>query len=255
MTMTSNKNFMAGTATNGTDPNYKYELMILQKEESGTSYVPGDVKNISSFVYHQLSVGGSNGWEYGVGTTDVAGEVTISTETNVFHGTTSPGDVGVAMSVDGNGVVTMSAGGGMDNFQGFLSADKKTIVGTVTETGKTNYKLMIIQVTGTGEFTPGPLAAGMKFSHMLGCGSSFAGWVHDTITVVPGGGMSFSDWADSFGGSAPSTTYTGNITDTSGTLTITGNPTFHGQISHDKKFSVGTQTPQAGVYFLNVTTN
>jgi hypothetical protein len=154
ITMTSNKNFAAGTSTTGDDPNYKYQLVIMQKVVPGTTYSNADVQS-KSFVYHLLSVGTSNGWEYAVGTTDETGEVTISSMTNVWSGTATPGDIGAAMSVDGNGVVTISAGVGMDNFQGFLSDDKKTIVGTVTETGKTNYRLMIFQVTGQ-TYTAGP---------------------------------------------------------------------------------------------------
>jgi hypothetical protein len=249
MTMTSNKNFVVGTGTNGTTPNFSYQLAIAQKEVSGTSYSSADVQS-KSFVYHMLQVGATNKWKYGTGSTNPTGALNISYENDAIDGESAPGDVGLTISVDSRGVVTMSPD--MGTYQGFLSADKKTIVGTFTEDG-TQYRLMIIQVTGT-EFTVGPLPAGVSFAHMLGCGTSFAGWVHFTNTVAPGGEMSFSDWADSFGGSAPVGPYTGNITTTSGTLTITGNPTYHGQISHDGKFTVGTQTPQAGVYFLNVTT-
>jgi Carboxypeptidase regulatory-like domain len=253
MTMTSNKNFAAGTATNGTDPDYKYQLVIVQK--MGATYSNSDVQNISSFVYHQLGVGANNEWRYGTGYT-TSGERWLTSETDSSGNTTTPGDTGSVISVATNGVVTMT-GTVMSTYEGFLSDDKKTIVGTFSEDSGTTFKLVIIQVTGT-EFTgaPLPLPAGVASSHMLGCGAK-DGWIHDTITVAPGGGMTFSDWADSFGGSAPSTAYTGNITTTSGTLTIAEDPTYHGQISHDGKFIVNTQTGGTDpnfVYFLNVTT-
>ena len=115
---------------------------------------------------------------------------------------------------------------------------------------------MIIQVTGT-EFTVCAMPAGTSFSHMLGVGTGFAGWIHFTSTVAPGGGVTFSDWADSgFGSSAP-VGYTGNITTTSGTVTITEDSTYNWQISHDGKFTVGTQTGGSSpnfFYFLNVDT-
>lgn len=253
MTMTSNKNFIAGTGTNGTTPNFSYQLMIAQKEVTGTVYSNADVHS-KSFVYHQLRVGVDNTWMRGEGNTDATGAITMTSETDP-SGTDTPGDVGATMSVDGNGVVTMSPG--MATFQGFLSADKKTIVGTHGHSGETEgdrgFHLMIIQITGT-EFTVGAMPAGISVAHMLGTGTDFAGWIHFTNTVAPGGGMSFSYWADSgFGSSAPVGTDTGSIT-ASGTLTITGNPTYHGQISHDGKFTVGTQTVNGSYYFLNVTT-
>jgi hypothetical protein len=250
MTMTSTKNLMVGTATNGSSGSYKYQLVILQK--MGGSYSTTNVQSVSSFVQHQLSVGSNNEWRYGTGHTAADGEVWIDSEYKP-SGPVSTGDAGVKISVTTSGVVTMS--GDMATYEGFLSDDKRTIVGTWTETGSgyTDYRLMIIQIPETGQFTTGPLSAGIAYAHMLGCGTGFAAWIHDTTTVASDGTMTFSDWVDSFGGSAPSTTYTGNIADTSGTLTITGNDTFNGQISHDKKFIVGTQT-NSGYYFLNVNT-
>jgi hypothetical protein len=142
-------------------------------------------------------------------------------------------------------------------WEGFLSADKKTVVGTSRSSNDGGQvSLMIVQVVADGDFTAGALPAGIAVGHMLGAGTGFAGWVHFTNTVAPGGGMTYSDWADSFGGSAPSGTYTGSIT-ASGTLTIAGNPTYHGQVSHDGEFTVGTHTGGTSpnfVYMLNVTT-
>ena len=253
MTMTSNKNFVVGTGTNGTTPNFSYQLAIAQKEVSGTSYSNADLQS-KSFVYHQLSVGGSNGWNYGAGTTDATRAITLTSQTDPSGTYTGPDTPGGTMSVDGNGVVTMSAGGGMDNFQGFLSDDKKTIVGTVTETGKTNYKLMIIQTTGQ-TYTAGALPAGTSAAHMLACGASPAPFLlHFTSTVASGGVITLSDWVSSNSGiTNPGTTNHGSIS-ASGTVTITEKPTYHGQVSDDGKFTVATQTNAAGVYSLQVNT-
>jgi len=248
-TMTSNKNFIAGTATEGLG---EYDLRIVQKVVTGTSYSNADVRN-KSFVYHQLNVGGENEWEYGAGTSDSAGLLTIISGFNSSSGSLTPGSTGCTLSVNTTtGVVTSTGAscGSATTFQGFLSDDKKTIVGTQAGPGEKKVQaLLIIQITGA-EFTVGALPAGISASHLLGCGT---GWIHNTITVDGSGGMTFSDWVDSFGGSAPVGTYTGNITDTSGTLLIDGNLTYQGQISHDGKFTVGTQT-NSGHYFLNVTT-
>jgi hypothetical protein len=250
MTMTSNKNFVVGTGTNGTTPNFSYQLAIAQKEVSGTSYSATDVQS-KSFVYHQLSVGTNNRWEYGAGTTNATGAINISSATKP-SGTDTPGDVGATISVDGNGVVTMS-GTGMATYQGFLSDDKKTIVGTTTDSG-TNYQLMIIQITGK-TYTAGPLPAGTSAVHMLACGSTPAPfWLHFTSTVASGGVITLSDWVSSYSGMTnPGTTNTGHIS-SSGTLTIDEISSFHGQVSDDGKFTVATQTLDTGVYSLQVTT-
>jgi hypothetical protein len=249
-TMTSNKNFIAGTGTGGDGSS---QFIIAQKKVDGTGYTNDDVLNISRFVYHQLGVGSSPEWRYGDGTTS-SGAVNINSETDSSGATTTPGAVGTILM--SSGVVTIT-GTGMTDYHGFLSDDKKTIVGTYTD--GTDYKLMIIQITGT-EFPTGALPAGTSFAHMLGSGAA-DGWVHSTITVASGGGITFGNWVSNntlF--TAPDTTktpYTGNITTTSGTVTITGDTSYHGQLSHDKNFMVGTQTGGSGftsVYMLNVTT-
>jgi inhibitor of cysteine peptidase len=254
MTMTSTKNFAAGTGTNGESPNFSYQLVIAQKEGTGASYTNADVRN-KSFVYHQLRVGSDNEWEYGAGTTDATGAVNISSAT-MPSGTDTPGAVGT-MSLDSNGVVTMS-GTDMATYQGFLSDDKKTIVGTQTSSSGTytNYSLMIIQVTGK-TYPAGPLPAGIAVGHMLGVATDVAFWVHNTTTVAAGGSITFSDWVSSNSGvTAPGTTFTGYIT-SSGAYYLTGNPAYHGQVSDDGKFTVGTQTGGTSpnfVYMLQVNT-
>ena len=142
----------------------------------------------------------------------------------------------------------------LPGFEGFLSADKKTIVGTFTESKPpaTYYDLMIIQITGQ-TYPAGPMPAGIYAAHMLGIGAAPAPfWAHFTSTVASGGGISFSDWVSDPVVSAPDST-AGSI-DALGTLTIAGIPTYHGQVSHDGKFTVGTLTNGPGVYSLQITT-
>jgi hypothetical protein len=256
MTMTLNKNFIAQTATNGGGPYYNYQLMTAQKEVAGTSYSADDVKS-KSLVYHQLRVGSDNEWEYGTATTDATGLITVTSATGP-SGPRTAGTVGT-FSLGSNGVITVSGGDpSMATFQGFLSDDKKTIVGTQTDSGSgyTVYGLFIFQITGQ-TYTPGTIPAQTSAVHMLGVGASNAAfWVHYTNTVDSGGVMTPSDWVPSNPGvTAPVGTYTGYIT-SSGTVTIDGNPTYHGQASHDGTFTVGTQTSGTGPYYylLNVST-
>ncbi len=245
MTMTSNKNFIAGTGSDGSS-----QLRVVQKVVPGTVYSSADLQN-KSFVFHQLSVGSQYKWSYGVGTIDATGLFTTTSETDP-SGSVTPGAQGT-LSVASDGTVTMSS----VNYVGFLSDDKKTIVGTYTNDnggGNVQYRLMIVQITGQ-TYTAGPLPAESSVAHMLAGGVAPAPfWVHDTITIASGGGMTFSDWVSSNPVvTAPGTAYTGSIS-ASGTVSIAGNSSYHGQASHDGKFTVGIQTITSGAYSLQVNT-
>jgi hypothetical protein len=266
LTMTANKNFIAGTMTgSGSDS----QLLILQKMVTGTAYGNADLWK-KNFVYHGMSVGATNGWAHGSGSTDAAGTVTMGTPT------TSSDEVatlpsGLSMSVSSVGYVTIS---GYPTFQGFLSDDRKTIVGTLT-TG-TSYQLIIIQVIGQ-KFLPSappleeassilgflnikplclpePMPWGYYKGHMLAAfdGSDAASvinvsaiydfWAHYS-TILDGLGTVYSkQWVTSSGLTIPdSSTSVGYISEY-GTITITSDPTSNGQMSHDGLFIVNTQT-------------
>lgn len=247
MTMTLNKNFMADTQTHNSG--HGYQLMTAQKEMTGTSYTAADLQS-KSFVFHRLIIGTNNKWQYGAGTTNGSGVATFSSVTEPSGTIYPPGTQGT-LSVDGAGVVTISG----INFKGYLSDDKKTIVGTFSQSGSgyADYNLMIIQITGQ-TYTAGTMPALTSAAHTLGVGASnVAFWIHYTTTINSSGVMTFSDWLDSNGGSAPVGTFTGYIT-SSGTVTIDGSSTYHGQASHDGMFLIGTQSI-GSYYSLNVSTN
>jgi hypothetical protein len=247
MTMTLNKNFAAGTETNGENPNYGYEMTIIQKVVSGTTYSASEVQN-KSLVYHQLRAGHEDTWIRGAGNIDSAGLLSLS-EIDALGKNDPLASTGMTLSLDADGIVTLS---GEPSFQGFLSDDKKTVVATHGTADK-GHHLMVIQITGR-TYTAGTFPAGTSVAHTLGCGAA-AFWIHYTNTIDGNGVMTFSDWVASNPAiTAPAMTYTGYI-DASGTVTIDGNPTYHGQVSHDRTFTVGTQTGGIGnVYMLNVST-
>jgi hypothetical protein len=89
-------------------------------------------------------VGADHTWSRADGTTNASGVV------NLLNDIGPGGDRGAqpnagTFSVDGTGTVTIDT---LPGFEGFLSADKKTIVGTSTETdGGTYYHLMIFQIS------------------------------------------------------------------------------------------------------------
>lgn len=258
LTMSSNKNFIAGT-DGDINVEKQVKLMIAQKSVDGISYnngsfnlwggsfLQGDAQN-DQFVYHQLSVGADNTWSYGKGAT-ILGNVSITIALDSNGNITAP--AWGNLSVDSTGVVTIS---GMTDFNGFLSDDKKTIVGTFDD--GSDYKLLIIQITDRSDYPIGSLPAGTMFDHMLAIGADVPFWAHATVAVTVAmdgsGTMSFGNWVSSASSISAPSPYVGcNIT-ASGGVTITGSPTFDGQISDDGLFMVGTQTFSTGVYSLIV---
>ena len=143
-------------------------LLIAQKNVDGTVYSNAYDLWSKNFVFHQLNVGSSNKWQYGAGSISGTGAVNITINNDAVAGTSNPGDTGSIISVDSNGVVTMT-GTGAATYHGFLSDDKRTIVGTETsDTGV--YSLMIIQIIN-GEcncYTSN--IAGTSYGHVLATG-------------------------------------------------------------------------------------
>lgn len=249
-TMASNKTFIAGTqhGVSTTHPG----LIIAQKKDPLTAYANSDLYN-KSIVYHRLSVGNDQTWEYGSGTTNGSGVVTPGNYTDP-SGTYASGSGPGTISVSSAGVVTFSDD---TAFSGFLSADKRTIVGTETQSG--TYSLMIIQITNDqSSSTSG--AVGTWYNHMLtvGSGTDVPFWAHQSIDITSAGVMTFADWVASSAATGPDsgTTYTLSV-GSLGTATITqsvGSTDFHGQVSYDGTFMIGTQTFGTGAYSLMAVT-
>ena len=242
MTMTSNKNFIAGTGGF-----FHHELRVAQKVVPGTSYSNADLAN-KSFVIHQLMVGSNNQWGWQDGTTDASGMISLANDWSP-NGNNGPQPNAGTFSVDGTGNVTIDT---LPGFKGFLSADKKTIVGTSTETDGPNtfYSLLLFQISGQ-TYAASDLV-GTSSGHQLGVGSENF-WTHGPFTVASGGGFTGSPWVDSSGGTS-AISGTASIT-SSGTVTLS-DPSlqFHGTMSFDKKFIVDTHTSGPGSYSMMIMT-
>ena len=254
MTMTSTKNFIAGTSSSssGSYP----QLRVIQKVVSGTVYASADVQS-KSFVFHEMIVGSntSTKWRYGSGATDASGALTLTSLNEPSGAKPTPDTTWGTMSVDAGGVVSMSGTGMVNNYKGFLSDDKKTVVGTYTDSATSKYRLMIIQVTARNDYPAGLLPASKWASSILAKSTSTyagAGWVYCTNTVDASGHMTFgSDWNsdnDNFKSRRPTTPFTGSLT-SSGTITMAGS-NYHGQASDDWNFLVGTMTLNVDVIFI-----
>ena len=251
-TMTANKNFIAGT-TMGRD--HSKQLMIVQKVITGTGYAATDLYN-KDIVVHSLRVGDVPKWGYGGGHSDGTGILTPTPGGQCDPSGCGNGE-GATFAVNGWGAVTMS-----DNptFLGFMSDDKKTIVGTMTNSGGggANYQLLILQITGQA-YNAGPLPNSTWWNHMLVANDDSPPvpfWAHVSFDVSYGTGQMDNDsnWLASNGMADPTpASIIGSIT-ASGNLTKSGTPyAYHGQMSHDGKFTVSTLTPDAGYYVLSVT--
>ena len=242
MTMTSNKNFIAGTGGF-----FHHELRVAQKVVPGTSYSNADLAN-KSFVIHQLMVGSNNQWGWQGGTTDASGMISLANDWSP-NGNNGPQPNAGTFSVDGTGNVTIDT---LPGFKGFLSADKKTIVGTSTETDGPNtfYSLLLFQISGQ-TYAASDLV-GTANGHQLGVGSENF-WAHGPFTVAGGGAFTGSPWVDSSGGTS-AISGTASIT-SSGTVTLS-DPSlqFHGTMSFDKKFIVDTHTSGPGSYSMMIMT-
>ncbi len=150
MTMNSNKDFIAGTGTNGTS----YQLMIAQKDTmpavitGPTHYNVADVQG-RNIMFHSLGVGSTvlNEWRYGNGSTSSAGVITMASETGAYvAGTTMDG---VTLALAPNGVVT-DLSGTLPGFEGFMSNDERTIVGTYTG-ARGDHNLIFFQIIAAGQ--------------------------------------------------------------------------------------------------------
>jgi hypothetical protein len=147
------------------------------------------------------------------------------------------------------------------SFQGFLSDDKKTIVGTYTDNisdpaavdiGQNDYHLIVFQMADQ-TYPAGSLSAGTSVAHLLGIGNTAYGWGYFTSTVDSSGTMTFGPpTTDNISIALPIST-SGSIS-ASGVVKISGISSYHGQMSYDGKFIVGTRTLSDGVYSLQVDT-
>lgn len=245
LSMTSNKKFIAGTASGSS------QMFIAQKKDDGVSYSNDDLRS-KNFVGHLLAVGAENQWSHIQGYTDSSRIVIQTSDTWPSGSDSTTRNTGVTLSVDANGIVTMS-GTDMSNHRGFLSYDKKTIVGTFTRDSNV-YQLMILQITDGQSSTAAQLNGNWQ-AHSLVVGNNDPApyWGHWTATLS-GGTLSGSDYV-SQGGVGSASTADGVTISASGVITIPSIPSVHGQMSFDGTFFVWTGTTYLDVnYAMQVLT-
>jgi hypothetical protein len=124
-------------ASNMTDGGGGGNLSIAQKVVVGTTYSKADLKG--TWQLHDILVGSENWTEHGIMTIDASGNGTISNMVKDNGGTfNNPGTIALSISLDG--IVTFGT-----DFHGFLSADKKLVIGTKGDDSGLAYSLVVLQ--------------------------------------------------------------------------------------------------------------
>jgi hypothetical protein len=117
--MSADKKLMVTTLTDGGGGG---GLSVSQKEVAGTTYSNADLQG--KWQMHDILVGSENWTEHGIMTIDAMGNTIISNMIRddgvAFN---NPGTI--ALSISTGGIITFGA-----DFHGFMSSDKKLIIGT-----------------------------------------------------------------------------------------------------------------------------
>jgi len=138
--MTTYNGFMSADkkliVTNMTDGGGGGGLSVAQKVVAGTIYSNADL--VGKWQIHDILVGSENWTEHGLMTIDANGDAVISNmirdDGETFE---NPGTIALLISTDG--IITFG-----EDFHGFMSADKKLIIGTRGD-GADAYSLVVLQ--------------------------------------------------------------------------------------------------------------
>jgi hypothetical protein len=261
------KDMLVGTASfGGTSP----MLAILQKRVPGITYSSSDIKGTGklvagplTFVYHQLSSGGDQEWEYAAGQIGQDQAITYSS-INAPSAPVLPGGSGnkaVTLAITADGIISETPiAGALPQptallTWGVMSADKMTIIGTATNTSGA-YVLRVIQFIHPPSISLTPstyvlsdLAAHYSF-HNLNSGASPL-WAYGNLAIDGSGTAAFSSYQDQ-GGSTVLPAPDALSLDQQGALTISGNSSYNGQLSYFDDMMVATRTNAPGVYSLSI---
>jgi len=226
--MSSNKLLIIGTS-NGSGNSA--ELRVFRKR-TGTVFTSADLAN-NTFTLHTLNSGTDNTWEYGAGTIDGSGQVTLTSKVNP-SGPTSPGTAGT-LSVSSSGIVTESIN---STFYGVMTDDKKVIF-VIDSTGSgSSYGFTVITFTGQ-TYTQSDYAGIYNFS-VIRNNLTTPGWAYGVSSIDAAGAGTYLSYTDSVGGATPAG-FT-RVLSASGVVTVPEDATAHGQMSYNKDITVRTNT-------------
>jgi hypothetical protein len=224
-----NRNLIAGVST--PQPG-SYDLTIARKREGAVVFDASDIGSRAVSI-HTLR-DGSDGWRYAEGTIDPDGLVSVETTMGPDFATvySPPPPHGATLSIDADGFVT---DGGQ--FQGFLTADKTTIVAVHTDGGAR--ALTFIQLKG-GSFAQADLAGTWAFTSLAG--NAQPTWLYGELAITPAGTLTYLSQLDGATGSTTLPTGTTFHLDPGGLMTSSTNPSYRGTLALDGDTYVRTQT-------------
>lgn len=131
--MSADKKLMVNNMTDGGGGG---GLSIVQKVVAGTNYSTADL--VGTWQLHDIIVGSENWTEHGIMTIDANGNGIISNMVR-DDGVTFNNPGTIAMLISTSGIITFG-----EDFHGFMSADKKLIIGTKGEAADA-YSLVVLQ--------------------------------------------------------------------------------------------------------------
>jgi hypothetical protein len=248
--MASGKNLMFAT---GTVAGGAQALWVLRKRVPGVTFAAADVANVA-FAYHAISAGSSWGWEYGDGTTNASGALTIDHTWDVDGAVTPPPAGFATLTIDTVGVVGFAEAPGL--MSGVMAADKKSLflLNTPTPGTPPEVQLIVVLLTRTG-FTSADLEGRYSF-HMLYSGSSTAtsSWYRGGVAINAQGVTSITSFTSSSGSTAIPPSYTVAI-DAGGNITRADDASYHSHMAWNRDFTVltrnATNNPAIGVLSIN----
>ncbi|MHC5039109.1 MAG: hypothetical protein ACYTHM_17510 [Planctomycetota bacterium] len=203
---------------------------------------------VGTWSFHVLTAGGASGWSgwtRGTSQIDANGDVTFQSIMDSDGGSSPP--TGLTVSMDAAGVVSLL---GDSSYHGQMSLDKDLIVVTMNDGGG-GYSLNVSARTG-GSFAMSDLAGTWAYYALAeGGASGWRGWYRGTSQIDSAGNVTILSCLNSDGG----TTSPGSATvllSADGTVTMVGNPTYHGTMSMDKNSIFVTMDDGGGGYTLSL---
>lgn len=260
------RDMLVGTASKGVGSRM---IAVMQKRVPGITYTSNDIKGTGksvagplSFVYHQLSSGIDQEWEYATGQVGQDQGVTyLSITAPSPPPLPGAGNKVVTLSITADGIVTETPiAGALPQptaliTWGVMSADKMTIVGTATDASGA-FVLRVIQFIHppsipltSSVYTLGNLA-GSYGIHSLVNGTPPL-WAYGSLYITTSGALDYAAYIDS-GGNTALPAPLGLSLDQQGTLTNAADPSYNGQLSYFGDMFVATRTDAPGVYSLSI---
>ena len=234
--LSAQKTLLVGTMTFPGTPS-SYGLFVLRKRVNGVTFSSADVANLA-LDFHQILSGGGTVWEYGLGSTNTAGALTIASVMTPTGPGTPPSAGYDTLQISPAGLVTMTTD---TTFHGVMTADKKAVFGVGTRSGTIPSPYFTTLLLTGQSFAQADLSAVWEF-HLLTSGANLAAsnWFYGRVNIGSTGTVTSRYGLAPSGATLPAIGPLNLASD--GTITSSGNTTYHGRMSWGKDFYVRTQT-------------